>query len=126
MSSSARNFRNYKVWQDAVEYATLVYEITSKMPWFEKKGICDQLQRAAVSISSNIAEGAAKPSELEFAHFLDHALGSAFEVETQLFISKNIKYITPELYQDLILKLKDIETQLHGLIKALRQDVPTN
>lgn len=126
MNNSARNFRNYKVWQDAVEYATLVYEITGKMPWFEKKGLCDQLQRAAVSISSNIAEGAAKPSELEFAHFLDHALGSAFEVETQLFISKNIKYITPELYQDLILKLKDIETQLHGLIKALRQDVPTN
>ncbi len=122
MSSSARNFRNYKVWQDAVEYATLVYEITSKMPWFEKKGICDQLQRAAVSISSNIAEGAAKPSELEFAHFLDHALGSAFEVETQLLISKNIKYITLELYQDLILKLKDIETQLHGLINTLRQN----
>ena len=122
MSSSARNFRNYKVWQDAVEYATLVYEITSKMPWFEKKGICDQLQRAAVSISSNIAEGAAKPSELEFAHFLDHALGSAFEVETQLLISKNIKYITLELYQDLIHKLKDIETQLHGLINTLRQN----
>lgn len=122
MSSSARNFRNYKVWQDAVEYATLVYEITSKMPWFEKKGICDQLQRAAVSISSNIAEGAAKPSELEFAHFLDHALGSAFEVETQLLISKNIKYITLGLYQDLILKLKDIETQLHGLINTLRQN----
>lgn len=122
MSSSARNFRNYKVWQDAVEYATLVYEITSKMPWFEKKGICDQLQRAAVSISSNIAEGAAKPSELEFAHFLDHALGSAFEVKTQLLISKNIKYITLELYQDLILKLKDIETQLHGLINTLRQN----
>ena len=122
MNNSARNFRNYKVWQDAVEYATLVYEITGKMPWFEKKGLCDQLQRAAVSISSNIAEGAAKPSELEFAHFLDHALGSAFEVETQLFISKNIKYITPELYQDLILKLKDIETQLHGLINTLRQN----
>lgn len=122
MSSSARNFRNYKVWQDAVEYATLVYEITGKMPWFEKKGLCDQLQRAAVSISSNIAEGAAKPSELEFAHFLDHALGSAFEVETQLLISKNIKYITLELYQDLILKLKDIETQLHGLINTLRQN----
>ena len=54
----ARNFRNYKVWQDAVDYATKVYKITSEMPWFEKKGLCDQLQRAVVSISSNIAEGA--------------------------------------------------------------------
>ena len=51
----ARNFRNYKVWQDAVDYSTKVYQISDKMPWFEKKGLCDQLQRAAVSISSNIA-----------------------------------------------------------------------
>jgi four helix bundle protein len=122
MSSSARNFRNYKVWQDAVKYATFVYEATGKMPWFEKKGLCDQLQRAAVSISSNIAEGASRPSEGEFAHFLDYSLGSAFEVETQLLISKNINYITPDLYQELILKLQDIEMQLHGLIKNLRQN----
>lgn len=82
MADSARNFRKYKVWQDSVDYATYVYEVTGRMPWFEKKGLCDQLQRAVVSISSNIAEGAAKPSDAEFAHFLDHSLGSAFEVET--------------------------------------------
>ena len=119
--NSSRNFREYKVWQDAVAYATLVYEVTSKLPWFEKKGLCDQLQRAAVSISSNIAEGAAKPSDTEFAHFLDHSLGSAFEVETQLLISKNVNYITPELYNDLLSKLTDIEKQLHGLINSLRK-----
>jgi four helix bundle protein len=121
MNNSARNFRNYKVWQDAVEFATFVYEVTAEMPWFEKKGLCDQLQRAVVSISSNIAEGAARPSEFEFAHFLDYALGSAFEVETQLLISKNVKYIAPELYQELVQKLQDIEMQLHGLINTLRQ-----
>ena len=125
-SNSARNFRDYKVWQDAVDYATLVYEVTGKMPWFEKKGLCDQLQRAVVSISSNIAEGAAKPSQQEFAHFLDHALGSAFEVETQLLISKNINYIPLELYQKLIQKLGEIEMQLHGLIKTLRHDDQTS
>ena len=69
-TKKARNFRNYKVWQDAVEYASKVYKITAEMPWFEKKGLCDQLQRAVVSISSNIAEGAAKPSDAEFARFL--------------------------------------------------------
>ena len=89
----ARNFRNYKVWQDAVTYASKVYKVTTEMPWFEKKGLCDQLQRAVVSISSNIAEGAAKPSNIEFAHFLDTSLGSAFEVETQLLIAKNIGYL---------------------------------
>ena len=70
-----RNFRNYKVWQDAVGYATYVYQITSKMPYFEKKGLCDQLQRAVVSISSNIAEGSAKPSDAEFVKYLYISLG---------------------------------------------------
>ena len=86
--SGPRNFREYPVWNEAVDYATYVYEVTSQMPWFEKKGLCDQLRRAAVSISSNIAEGAARSTDADFAHFLDFALGSAFEVETQLKISK--------------------------------------
>ena len=116
----ARNFRNYKVWQDAVDYATRVYKVTTEMPWFEKKGLCDQLQRAVVSISSNIAEGAAKPSDVEFAHFLDTSLGSAFEVETQLLISKNVGYISQDLYEDLLSGLNEIERQINGLISTLR------
>ena len=116
----ARNFRNYKVWQDAVDYATKVYKVTAEMPWFEKKGLCDQLQRAAVSISSNIAAGAAKPSDVEFAHFLDTALGSAFEVETQLQIAKNVGYINEELYNNLLVDINDIERQINGLISTLR------
>ena len=116
----ARNFRKYKVWQDAVDYASRVCKVTAEMPWFEKKGLCDQLQRAVVSISSNIAEGAAKPSDAEFARFLDTALGSAFEVETQLLISKNIGYINTELYENLLLDLNEIERQINGLILSLR------
>lgn len=116
----ARNFRNYKVWMDAVSYATRIYKVTVEMPWFEKKGICDQLQRAVVSISSNIAEGAAKPSDIEFAHFLDMSLGSAFEVETQLTISRNIGYISVDLYESLLDDLTEIERQLNGLIHSLR------
>ena len=90
MNGKARNFRDYKVWNDAIVLSTLVYQITGKMPWFEKKGLCDQLQRAVVSIASNIAEGSARLTNLEFAHFLDFSLGSAFEVETQLNIAKNV------------------------------------
>lgn len=119
-NKKARNFRNYKVWQDAVSYASKVYKVTADLPWFEKKGLCDQLQRAVVSISSNIAEGAAKPSDLEFAHFLDTSLGSAFEVETQLLISKNVGYIDDELYDNLIKDLNDIERQINGLITKIR------
>lgn len=122
----ARNFRNYKVWQEAVDYATFVYKVTSKMPWFEKKGLCDQLQRAAVSISSNIAEGAARSSDADFAHFLDFALGSAFEVETQLTIAKNVGYfdnLDENLdinFQELMDRVHSIERQLNGLISKIR------
>lgn len=117
----ARNFRNYKVWQDAVEYASSVYKVTAELPWFEKKGLCDQLQRAVVSISSNIAEGSARPSDVEFAHFLDTSLGSAFEVETQLLIAFNVGYINHDIYNSLTDNLNDIERQINGLIHSLRK-----
>lgn len=118
---NARNFRDYKVWQDAVEFSTYLYKITDSMPWFEKKGLCGQLQRAVVSIASNIAEGAAKPSDNDFAHFLDISLGSAFEVETQLLIAKNIGYIDNDTYNQIIRRLNEIERQLHGLINKIRK-----
>ena len=119
--NTARNFHNYKVWQDAVEFATLVYEVTAKLPWFEKKGLCDQLQRAVVSISSNIAEGAGRPTDSDFAHFLDMSLGSANEVETQLLISRNLNYIPMEQYELLVENLTSIQKQLTGLISSIRQ-----
>ena len=121
MSKSARNFRNYKVWQDAVEYSAKVYKQTDKMPWFEKKGLCDQLQRAVVSISSNIAEGSAKPSDIEFAHYLDTALGSSYEVETQLVIANKVGYVDDQTFQMLLNEIIEIERQLSGLIRSLRQ-----
>ncbi len=91
------------------------------MPYFEKKGLCDQLQRAAVSISSNIAEGSARTSDSEFAHFLDIALGSAYEVETQLLISKNVGYIDINIYNQLFDEIISIEKQLTGLVNTIRK-----
>ena len=120
MEKKARNFRDYPVWKDAVLLSTQIYKLTNDMPWFEKKGICDQLQRAVVSIASNIAEGSARPSDTEFAHFLDIALGSSYEVETQLLISKNIGYINDEVYDNLNSLVLSVERQLSGLIKTLR------
>lgn len=116
-----RNFREYSVWKEAVDYASFVYEVTGELPWFEKKGLCDQLQRTAVSISSNIAEGAARSSDAEFAHFLDYALDPAFEVETQLLIAKNLGYIDENQYNDLLSILSSIERQLNGLISTIRR-----
>ena len=118
---TARNFRDYKVWKDSVDYATEIYKVTDKMPYFEKKGICDQLQRSAVSISSNIAEGAARPSDVDFAHCLDISLGSAYELETQLTISHQIGYIEDNLFDNLMNKVSEIEKQLSGFISVIRK-----
>ena len=120
MDGKARNFREYKVWQDAVDFATMVYEVTSQLPWFEKKGLCDQLQRAVVSISSNIAEGAGRPSDSDFVHYLDMALGSAYEVETQLIISNKIGYIDENKFGELYSGIQTIERQLLALIRSIR------
>ena len=125
--AGARNFREYTVWLEAVAFATYVYDVTGKMPWFEKKGLCDQLQRAAVSISSNIAEGSARSSDADFTHFLGFALGSAFEVVTQLTIAKNVGYfnnIDVNLdfnYQELMDRIHSIERQLNALITSIRK-----
>lgn len=116
----ARNFREYKVWQDAVAYATDIYKVTANLPYFERKGLCDQLQRAVVSISSNIAEGSARPSDADFAHFLDTSLGSAYEVETQLLIAKNVGYIQEEQFDILKATVINIEQQLSNLIFFIR------
>ena len=120
MEKKARNFREYPVWQDAVNLSTQVYKLTANMPWFEKKGLCDQLQRAVVSIASNIAEGSSRPSDADFAHFLDIALGSTYEVETQLLIAKNIGYLNDDVYEYLNPLVVSIECQLSGFIKSLR------
>ena len=126
MEKKARNFREYSVWQRSVDYATTIYKLTSSMPWFEKKGLCDQLQRSVVSISSNIAEGCARPSDIDFCHFLDLALGSAFEIETQMLIAKNVGYIEEKTYTSLSEELQAIERQLHGLIRTIRSKQPSS
>ncbi len=118
---TARNFRDYKVWQDAITFASEIYRVTSELPYFEKKGLCDQLQRAVVSISSNIAEGSARPTDADFAHFLDTSLGSAYEVETQLTIAKNVGYIKEEQYQSLLASVRSIEKQLALFIGSIRR-----
>lgn len=98
---------------------TRIYSITSKYPSEEKFGIVQQMRRSAVSIPSNIAEGAARNSSKEFIQFLYIALASLSELETQLIISKNLKFIFDDdknLFEDLII----IRKQLLALIKSLK------
>ena len=89
-----RDFRKYEIWVKAIKIAKLVYEISSQLPNAEKYGLASQIQRAAVSIASNIAEGSARTSDVEFKRFLEIALGSAYELETQLTIINEIGLVT--------------------------------
>ena len=86
------NFRNLQIWKDAMDLAQEVYEVTETIPTKETYGIISQMTRAAVSIPSNIAEGSGR-SEKDFAHFLYRALGSLFELNTQIMLSERIGYI---------------------------------
>lgn len=82
------NFRKLKIWDQSVELATVIYDITKNYPKVGIYGIVSQMRRSVVSISSNIAEGAGRQSNKEFKRFLNIAKGSSYELETQLTISK--------------------------------------
>ena len=115
-----RNFRNYKIYQDAMEIAKMTYTVTGAFPQSEIYALSAQLNRAAVSIASNIAEGASRDSEKDFAHFLEISLGSSFEVETQLVIAKDLGYDKEGIISGLLDKIQRIEKQINQLIRKIR------
>ncbi|MDX9798939.1 MAG: four helix bundle protein [Bacteroidales bacterium] len=115
-----RDFRKYDVWKNAIEITTIVYQLTKSFPSEEKYGLANQIQRASVSIASNIAEGSSRSSEADFSRFLEISLGSAFEVETQVLIAMNLKYITKENHDVLHNKLNIVQKQLNQLISMVR------
>lgn len=89
------NFRNLQIWKDAMDLAQAVYEITEALPKMETYGLISQMTRAAVSVPSNIAEGSGR-TDKDFSHFLTIALGSLFELNTQIMLSERIGYLTSE------------------------------
>lgn len=115
-----RNFREYDIWKNSIEIAKAIYLLTEKFPNTEKYGLISQIQRAAVSIGSNIAEGASRDSEKEFGHFLQIALGSAFEIETQIIIAQEIGFIKSEDPETIIEKLHLLQKQISFLINKLK------
>ena len=116
-----RDFRKYEVWLDGVNLSTEIYRLTESFPKQETYALANQLQRAVVSIPSNIAEGASRESEFDFARFLEIALGSTYEVETQIRIAYNLAYINQLQLENLLQKLQSIEKRLTSLINRLRK-----
>lgn len=98
-----------------------IYRICNKFPAHERFALANQMERAVVSISSNISEGSSRSSDIDFAHFLEMSLGSAFEVETQLSIAYNLQYIDSNEYNYLISQLATIQKGLGKFIGILRK-----
>ena len=114
------SFRNLNAYIKAKELVSMVYALIKKFPKEEQYALCDQLRRAVISIPSNIAEGSSRTSEKDFAHFLEISLGSSFEVETQLLISKNLHYISEEKYIEIMNELAILQKQLNNFIQTIR------
>ncbi|GAA4311407.1 four helix bundle protein [Nibribacter koreensis] len=113
------NFRELKVWQEAISLAKQVYEMTAKFPANEKYGLTSQMNRAVVSIASNIAEGAGRNSDKEFVQFLSIALGSAFEVDTQLVLANEFQFLSETYYKSLTIKLNEVQRMLYGFQQSI-------
>jgi four helix bundle protein len=113
------NFKELKIWQKARVFVKEVYLLTQKFPAEEKFGLISQIRRAAVSLISNIAEGSGRNSKSDFSHFVDMANGSAFEVETQLYIALDLGYCSQQEFDTLILDLREIEKMIFNLRQFL-------
>lgn len=101
-------FKDLEIWKRSRLFCSKIYIVTSNFPDNEKFGITNQLRRASVSIPSNIAEGSSRTSNKEFSRFLEIAIGSAYEIETQLLISNDLNFLEFETLETLLNELEEI------------------
>jgi four helix bundle protein len=113
------NFEKLDVWQKAIGFADLVYNHTRHFPADERFGLTNQMRRAAVSISSNIAEGTSRVSQADFARFIEIAMGSVFEVVSQAFVGRRQDFLNQESFRALYTAAEEIGRMLSGLRKSL-------
>lgn len=113
------NYKELKVWQQAMDIATEIYRITALFPAEERYGLQSQIRRSAVSVASNIAEGAGRNSDGEFKQFLGIAYGSAYELEMQLLISRNLAFIADKDINQVVVKLETVQKMIYRLKSKL-------
>ena len=118
-----RNFRNLEIWKKSMMQVTTIYKLTSEFPPSEKYGLKSQMQRSAVSIPSNIAEGSSRSSNKDNKRFLEIALGSAFELETQLIISNELYPLSEDKFKDTLNNLIYLQRQISALINTIKNEV---
>ncbi len=119
-----RNFRDLDVWKSSVQFVKKIYMLTDAFPNSEKYSLVSQITRCAVSIPSNIAEGCSRNSQKDFSRFLQISLGSAFELETQLEIAKELGFISDLQYHEILPELHIIQKRIQSLKKYVESTIP--
>ena len=114
--------KKLEAWKKAISLTTKIYKITEKLPETEKFGLISQMRRAAVSVASNVAEGAAKNTKKEFIQFLFNAQGSLSEVDTQIIICKELGYVSDKDCESIDQEMEKESNLIAGLVKYLRKE----
>ncbi len=115
-----RNFRSLNIWKEGIEIVKKIYKLAELLPAEEKFGLKSQICRAAISIPSNIAEGCSRNSEIEFKRFLEIAIGSSFELETQLIIIDELEFVTKEHLNPILELLNNVQKMSNSLINKIK------
>jgi four helix bundle protein len=113
------NFRKLEIWKMSMTLVKKVYTVSQEIPKNEKYGLVSQIQRCAVSIPSNIADGSGRTTEKDFRYFLKIALSSSYELETQLILLHELYGLNTE---NLILELSDVQNMIGGFIRSLNSN----
>ena len=117
------NYRELKIWKSAIEISLVVYKLIEQFPEIEKYNLSSQIRRSAVSVPSNIAEGAGRNSDKDFLRFLGIAQGSAFELQTQIIIAYKLKLINELEFETINDSLDELEKMIWGFQKKLLSNV---
>ena len=119
MMEKIRTHKDLEVWKNSIKLVTQIYKETNKFPKTELYGLTSQIRKSALSIPSNISEGAGRNHTKEFIQFLYISMGSLAELETQLIIASNLNYFSNQVLENLNTSIIEIRSQLSGLIKSL-------
>ncbi len=115
------NFKKLKIWQLALELSKSTLDLTDTFPTYEKYGLKSQMDRCAISIPSNIAEGSSRTNK-SFSHFLDISLGSSFELQTQILLANHRKYLSDEKSEIFEIKIEEFQKATMVFQNTLNKD----
>lgn len=115
------NVKELKIWNKAIDLAVKIYDVSGQFPSDERFGLISQTRRSAVSISSNISEGAGRNSKGEFIQFLGIANGSSYELQTQMVIAERLGFITTETCASILDNIDELQKMNYNLQKSLKQ-----